>query len=88
MIVDYFIENGKCTNSEKHNISKKSCSSKRILFGGYIGYDSHFSQFRTFNYAILGISTYQPSWFISPMHTPPPEAVTAFKEFNIKKYKH
>lgn len=88
MTVDYLIENGKCTNSEKRNIFKKSRSGKHILFGDYIGYDSHFRQFRTFNYAISGIGIYQPSWFRSPMHTPPSEAVTAFKDFNIKKYKY
>ena len=61
---------------------------KRILFSGDSGYDSHFRQlgelFGAFNYAIIGIGAYQPSWFMSPMHMSPGEASKAFQELNAK----
>lgn len=59
---------------------------KRILFGGDSGYDAHYRQLATvfghFNYAILGIGAYEPSWFMRANHQSPEDALKGFKELN------
>lgn len=57
---------------------------KRILFGGDSGYDKHYKDlgrvFSSFDYVLLGIGAYQPSWFMSPNHESPDEALQAFDD--------
>jgi L-ascorbate metabolism protein UlaG (beta-lactamase superfamily) len=63
---------------------------KRLLFGGDSGYDIHYKQFSdlfgSFDYAILGIGAYAPSWFMSPNHQSPTEAVRAFADLKANRF--
>ncbi|SFD80285.1 L-ascorbate metabolism protein UlaG, beta-lactamase superfamily [Chitinophaga sp. CF118] len=63
-------------------------NNKRILFGGDSGYDIHYKQlaevFGSFDYALLGIGAYQPTWFMNPSHQSPAEALQAFEDLHAK----
>jgi len=52
-----------------------------IYFGGDSGYSTHFSDIRrrlgSPDIALLGIGSYEPRWFMTPMHMNPAEAVQA-----------
>jgi L-ascorbate metabolism protein UlaG (beta-lactamase superfamily) len=61
---------------------------RRIYFAGDTGYSTHFSQIRTRlgspDIAMLGIGSYEPRWFMKPMHMNPAEAVMAHKDLGSR----
>ena len=54
---------------------------RRIYFGGDSGYSTHFADIKTRlgppDIALLGIGSYEPQWFMQPIHMNPVEAVHA-----------
>ncbi|WP_078528111.1 MBL fold metallo-hydrolase [Thioclava sp. L04-15] len=54
---------------------------RSLFFGGDGGYSSHFSDIRERlgppEVALLGIGSYEPSWFMRPLHMNPAEALVA-----------
>jgi L-ascorbate metabolism protein UlaG (beta-lactamase superfamily) len=56
--------------------------SKTIFFTGDSAYDEHFREagelFPKIDYFIVGVGTYEPRWFMEPVHQDPAEAVAAF----------
>lgn len=61
---------------------------QRVYFGGDSGYSTHFSEIRrrlgSPDIALLGIGSYEPRWFMSPMHMNPAEAVQAHLDLGAK----
>lgn len=59
-----------------------------IYFGGDTGYGSHFRDasalFPQIDVAILGIGAYKPSWFMTPNHMSPEEAVRASHDLQAR----
>lgn len=62
---------------------------RRIYFGGDGGYSTHFSEIGRRlgapNIALLGIGSYEPRWFMSPMHMNPAEAVQAHQDLGARQ---
>lgn len=62
-------------------------SGENIYFAGDTGYGSFFSEIREryapFKLALLPIGAYKPSWFMSPIHISPEEAVKVHQEMQI-----
>jgi L-ascorbate metabolism protein UlaG (beta-lactamase superfamily) len=62
---------------------------RRIYFGGDSGYSTHFSDIRTRlgspDIAILGIGSYEPRWFMQPIHMNPAEAVCAHRDLGSRQ---
>jgi L-ascorbate metabolism protein UlaG (beta-lactamase superfamily) len=61
---------------------------KCIYFGGDSGYGSHFAQigqlFPHIDVALIGAGAYAPTWFMSPNHQDPYDAVKAFNDTGAK----
>jgi L-ascorbate metabolism protein UlaG (beta-lactamase superfamily) len=61
----------------------------KIYFGGDSGYDNHFRQvgefFGDIDVCMIGCGAYKPSWFMSPSHTSPEEAVQAFHDLGARQ---
>ncbi|HEY2137273.1 MAG TPA: MBL fold metallo-hydrolase, partial [Xanthobacteraceae bacterium] len=61
---------------------------QRIYFGGDSGYASHFSDIRARlgspDIALLGIGSYEPRWFMTPVHMNPAEAVLAHRDLGAR----
>jgi L-ascorbate metabolism protein UlaG (beta-lactamase superfamily) len=66
----------------------ESCG-RRIYFAGDTGYSTHFSDVKTRlgppDIAMLGIGSYEPRWFMKPLHMNPAEAVTAHRDLGSKQ---
>ncbi len=66
----------------------ESCG-RRVYFAGDTGYSTHFSEIRTRlgspDIALLGIGSYEPRWFMKPIHMNPAEAVNAHKDLGSKQ---
>ena len=62
---------------------------RRVYFAGDTGYSTHFSDIRTRlgspDIAILGIGSYEPRWFMKPIHMNPAEAVCAHRDLDSKQ---
>jgi L-ascorbate metabolism protein UlaG (beta-lactamase superfamily) len=62
---------------------------RRIYFGGDSGYSTHFADIRTRlgspDLALIGIGSYEPRWFMQPMHMNPAEAVRAHRDLGSKQ---
>jgi L-ascorbate metabolism protein UlaG (beta-lactamase superfamily) len=62
---------------------------RRVYFGGDTGYSTHFSDIRTRlgspDIAMLGIGSYEPRWFMKPMHMNPAEAVCAHRDLGSRQ---
>jgi L-ascorbate metabolism protein UlaG (beta-lactamase superfamily) len=62
---------------------------RRVYFGGDTGYSTHFSDIRSRlgspDIAMLGIGSYEPRWFMKPMHMNPAEAVCAHRDLGSKQ---
>ncbi|WP_207496981.1 MBL fold metallo-hydrolase [Aridibaculum aurantiacum] len=60
-------------------IKVKDDKTRTIYYGGDSGKGDHFSMMKAFepNIAILGIGAYKPSWFMTPNHMSPKEAIEA-----------
>jgi L-ascorbate metabolism protein UlaG (beta-lactamase superfamily) len=60
-----------------------------IYFSGDVGYSSHFSDIRmrlgSPDVALLGIGSYEPRWFMQPVHMNPAEAVRAHGDLGAKQ---
>ena len=66
---------------------------RRLYFAGDTGYSTHFSDIRirlgTPDIALLGIGSYEPRWFMKPIHMNPAEAVCASSGSGQQaKYRH
>jgi len=61
---------------------------RRIYFSGDTGYSRHFSDIRlrvgTPDIAMLGIGSYEPRWFMEPIHMNPAEAVRAHADLGAR----
>lgn len=61
---------------------------RSIYFGADSGYDTHFATigqlFPHIDVCMIGAGAYKPSWFMSPSHTSPQEAVQAFHDLGAK----
>ena len=62
---------------------------RRLYFAGDTGYSTHFSDIRirlgTPDIALLGIGSYEPRWFMKPIHMNPAEAVRAHQDLGSKQ---
>jgi L-ascorbate metabolism protein UlaG (beta-lactamase superfamily) len=62
---------------------------RRIYFGGDSGYSTHFRDIKARlgspDIAILGIGSYEPQWFMAPIHMNPAEAVRAHCDLGAKQ---
>ena len=62
---------------------------RRIYFGGDTGYSTHFSDIRARlgspDIAMLGIGSYEPRWFMKPIHMNPAEAVRAHRDLGSRQ---
>jgi L-ascorbate metabolism protein UlaG (beta-lactamase superfamily) len=65
------------------------CRERRVYFGGDSGYSTHFSDIKARlgspNIAMLGIGSYEPRWFMKPIHMNPAEAVCAHRDLGSKQ---
>lgn len=65
------------------------CRERRIYFGGDSGYSTHFSDIKARlgspDIAMLGIGSYEPRWFMKPIHMNPAEAVCAHQDLGSKQ---
>lgn len=56
----------------------------RIYHGGDSGYGRHYREtgetFPGIDYFLIAIGSYEPRWFMEPVHTNPADAVTAFQD--------
>ena len=61
---------------------------RRIYFSGDTGYSRHFSDIRlrvgSPDIAMLGIGSYEPRWFMEPIHMNPAEAVRAHADLGAR----
>ena len=61
---------------------------RRIYFSGDTGYSTHFAEIRrrlgSPDLALLGIGSYEPQWFMKPVHMNPAEAVEAHRDLGAK----
>jgi len=61
---------------------------RRVYFGGDTGYSTHFADIRTRlgppDVALLGIGSYEPRWFMRPVHMNPAEAVRAHRDLGAR----
>jgi L-ascorbate metabolism protein UlaG (beta-lactamase superfamily) len=61
---------------------------RRIYFAGDTGHSPHFSEIRVRlgspDIAMLGIGSYEPRWFMNPMHMNPAEAVMAHRDLGSR----
>src|SRR5262245_21034886 len=61
---------------------------RRIYFSGDTGYSVHFAEIRrrlgSPDIALLGIGSYEPQWFMKPIHMNPAEAVAAHRDLGAK----
>lgn len=68
-------------------ISTSSCT---IYMSGDTGYGSHFKDagmlFPEPDIAIMGIGAYAPTWFMSPNHITPKDAIRGFHDMNAKTF--
>jgi L-ascorbate metabolism protein UlaG (beta-lactamase superfamily) len=66
----------------------ESCG-RRIYFAGDTGYSTHFADIRTRlgspDIAMLGIGSYEPRWFMKPLHMNPAEAVRAHRDLDSRQ---
>jgi L-ascorbate metabolism protein UlaG (beta-lactamase superfamily) len=64
-------------------------SSRRIYFSGDTGYSTHFGEIKARlgapDIAMLGIGSYEPRWFMKPLHMNPAEAVRAHRDLGSKQ---
>jgi L-ascorbate metabolism protein UlaG (beta-lactamase superfamily) len=62
---------------------------RRLYFGGDSGYASHFVDIRARlgspEIALLGIGSYEPRWFMQPIHMNPAEAVRAHRDLGSRQ---
>jgi L-ascorbate metabolism protein UlaG (beta-lactamase superfamily) len=62
---------------------------RRVYFSGDTGYSTHFSDIRTRlgspDIAMLGIGSYEPRWFMKPIHMNPAEAVCAHRDLGSRQ---
>jgi len=62
---------------------------RRLYFGGDTGYSTHFSDIKARlgapDIAMLGIGSYEPRWFMKPIHMNPAEAVCAHCDLGSKQ---
>jgi L-ascorbate metabolism protein UlaG (beta-lactamase superfamily) len=62
---------------------------RRVYFGGDTGYASHFADIKARlgapDIAMLGIGSYEPRWFMQPMHMNPAEAVRAHRDLGARQ---
>jgi L-ascorbate metabolism protein UlaG (beta-lactamase superfamily) len=62
---------------------------RRVYFSGDSGYSTHFSDIRTRlgspDIAMLGIGSYEPRWFMKPIHMNPAEAVCAHRDLGSRQ---
>jgi L-ascorbate metabolism protein UlaG (beta-lactamase superfamily) len=62
---------------------------RRVYFSGDTGYSTHFSDIRTRlgspDIAMLGIGSYEPRWFMKPIHMNPAEAVRAHQDLGSRQ---
>jgi L-ascorbate metabolism protein UlaG (beta-lactamase superfamily) len=63
-------------------------SGRRIYFSGDTGYSVHFAEISRRlgcpDIALLGIGSYEPQWFMKPVHMNPAEAVAAHRDLGAK----
>lgn len=61
---------------------------RRIYFGGDTGYSPHFAAIRTRfgspDVALIGIGSYEPRWFMQPVHMNPADAVRAHRDLGSR----
>ncbi|WP_293908281.1 MBL fold metallo-hydrolase [Sphingobacterium sp. UBA5670] len=61
---------------------------RSIYFGGDSGYSTHYKEISkrlgSPEFALLGIGSYAPNWFMKAIHTNPGEAVTAYQDLGAK----
>jgi L-ascorbate metabolism protein UlaG (beta-lactamase superfamily) len=61
---------------------------RRIYFSGDTGYSIHFAEIGRRlgppDIALLGIGSYEPQWFMKPVHMNPAEAVKAHRDLSAK----
>lgn len=61
---------------------------RRVYFSGDTGYSVHFADIRRRlgcpDIALLGIGSYEPQWFMKPVHMNPAEAVEAHRDLGAK----
>jgi L-ascorbate metabolism protein UlaG (beta-lactamase superfamily) len=62
---------------------------RRLYFAGDTGYSTHFSEIKSRlgspDIAMLGIGSYEPRWFMQPLHMNPAEAVRAHRDLGCKQ---
>jgi L-ascorbate metabolism protein UlaG (beta-lactamase superfamily) len=62
---------------------------RRIYFSGDTGYSTHFADIRgrmgSPDIAMLGIGSYEPRWFMQPIHMNPAEAVRAHRDLGSRQ---
>lgn len=61
---------------------------RSVYFGGDSGYSTHYKEINkrlgSPEFALLGIGSYAPSWFMKVIHTSPAEAVMAYQDLGAK----
>ncbi len=62
---------------------------RRVYFGGDTGYSTHFADIRARlgapDVALIGIGSYEPRWFMRPIHMNPTEAVRAHRDLGARQ---
>jgi L-ascorbate metabolism protein UlaG (beta-lactamase superfamily) len=62
---------------------------RRVYFGGDTGYSTHFADIKARlgapDVALLGIGSYEPRWFMRPIHMNPAEAVRAHRDLGARR---
>ncbi len=62
---------------------------RRVYFGGDTGYSTHFADIKARlgapDIALLGIGSYEPRWFMRPIHMNPAEAVRAHRDLGARQ---
>lgn len=79
---------GNDTNKRLWGAFSIQSATHTLYFSGDTGYDSHFREaaelFPKIDVAIIGVGAYKPSWFMTPNHISPQEAVNACNDLHAE----